>query len=733
MSVARKHRFQHTTTTWVRRIGAFLHISDEVIAPLLDIIRRPAIAHAFFLSALVKIADWDNALYLSANEYPVSWMNPVLAAYVGVTIELVGALLLSLGLMTRFAALGLLILTIVMQFAYQPVNAQAFWIIMLGYWVVKGGGLKSIDFLLRGLKDSALPLAQSFAAMFHWLQYSAGPFYFLFMRVWIAGVLYVAGHTAMESMSLIGWLQFLEYQPQLSVLRMSDASFWATLVCGAGAISLALGFATRFWALLALIMLGSATAQTGVSDAQTAAFFYWIMLLSILFFSGANKISLDHLIRRALGKLFPEFSGQFPATSDSMPHVVIVGGGFGGVAAASALRTTACRVTLIDKHNYHLFQPLLYQVATAGLSPSDIAVPIRSLFRDQDNIRVLMGEVNGVNKQKRQVMCVDGKVIDYDYLVLATGARHSYFGKDEWSAFAPGMKKVEDAIAVRGKLLKAFEMAENTDDAAKREALLTFVIVGGGPTGVELAGALAELAHQGMEQEFRNIDPSKARIYLVEAGPRLLAMMPEDISAYTKEALEKLGVTVMTGGRVEMIDADGVIVSGQRITSVNVIWAAGVQASPAAKWLAVEADRAGRVKVNTDLTVIGEESIYAIGDTAWADVWNGKPMPGLAPAAKQSGQFVARHIRAKIEGATPKKAFSYQHYGSLATIGRKAAVADFGKFRVKGALAWWFWGFVHIAFLANMQSRIAVMVEWFWAYLTFKRSTRLITDTTAGN
>lgn len=729
MSVARRHRVQHVITTWARRAGNFLRISDEVVAPLLDIIRRPAIAQAFFLSALVKLSDWDNALYLAEHEYPVSWMNHVTAAHLGVSIEIVGAVLLSLGLMTRFAAFALLILTIIMQYAYEPINAQVFWIIILGHWVIMGGGLKSIDFLLRGLRDSALPFAASFSQLFAWLRRAVGPWYFLFIRLWIASVLYVAGHTAMESMPLHAGLQFLQYQPQLSVLRVSEPSFWLSLVCGIGAISLALGLATRVWALMALMVIGgSAMQQLQASEVQMAEFFYWIMLLSILFFSGPNRISMDHLIRRSLGRLFPEFSGEFPVIHDTMPHVVIVGGGFGGIAAAKMLRTTACRVTLIDKHNYHLFQPLLYQVATASLSPSDIATPIRSLFREQQNIRVVLGEVTGIHASKHEVVCED-KRFHYDYLILATGARHSYFGKDDWAAFAPGMKRVEDAIAVRGKLLKAFELAENASDMARREALLTFVIVGGGPTGVELAGALAELAHQGMGQEFRNIDPSKARIYLVEAGARLLGVMPDTVSAYTQRALEKLGVTVLTGARVQAIDAEGVLVNDTRITSSNVIWAAGVQASPAAKWLDAPADRVGRIKVHTDLSVVGHERIYAIGDTAWAEVWKGKPMPGLAPAAKQSGQFVARHIRARIEGSPTPEAFAYRHYGSLATIGRKAAVADFGRVRVKGALAWWFWGLVHIAFLSNMQSRIAVMIKWFWAYLTFRRSTRLITET----
>lgn len=729
MSTARRYRFHHIATLWVRRVGAVLNSSDEIFSPLLDLIRRPAIAHAFLMSATVKLADWDNALYLAQHEYPVSWMSPQLAAYLGVTIEILGAVLLTFGLLTRFAALSLLILTLVAQYSYQAVNAQVFWIIMLGYWSIMGGGLKSIDFLLRGLRDSALPMAASLGRLFRWLKFSVGPFYFVFIRLWVAGILYVAGNSAMDAMDVVGWLNILKYQPHLSVLRDYESSLLLTLVCTVGAFCLAIGFAARIWAALTLVLLGSATHAHG-GDAQVAEFFYWMMLVSILMFVGPNKISIDYLIRSRIGRIFPQFSGKFPTLDDSMPRVVIVGGGFGGIAAARSLRTTACRVTLIDKHNYHLFQPLLYQVATASLSPSDIATPIRSLFRDQDNIRVLLGEVSGIDAARKEVLVAGGKPLPYDYLVLATGARHSYFGKDEWAVFAPGMKRIEDALAVRAKILTAFEQAENTDDLPLREALLTFVIVGGGPTGVELAGAIAELAHQGMDQEFRNIDPATSRIILIEAGPRLLAVMPEGVAGYTQSALEKLGVTVKTGGRVEMIDGDGVLVNGERITSRNVIWAAGVQASPAAKWLGVEADRAGRIKVNRDLTVVGHEAIYAIGDTAWAEVWNGKPMPGLAPAAKQSGQFVARHIRARIEGCPPAPAFAYKHYGSLATIGRKSAVADFGRFRIKGAIAWWFWGFVHIAFLANMQSRIAVLFEWFWAYLTFKRSTRLITEST---
>lgn len=730
MSDALTHRFHHVFTLWIRRFGIALRFSDLVFAPLMDIVRRPAIAHVFFVSGLLKLSNWDSALYLAEHEYPVSWMNPVLAAYLGVTIEIAGSVLLSLGLLTRFAAFSLLALTVVIQYAYRAVNVQVFWIIMLGYWCVMGAGLKSVDYLLRGLKDSALPLARSISALFAWLTRELGGYYLLFMRLWIAGVLYVAGHTALESVGLSGWLGVLAYQPQHSMLRlgMAEGLSPVPLICGAGALCIALGLATRIWAMTSLLALSVLTHSLQATEAQQDELLYWLLLLTIIFFSGPGAFSIDNVLRRALSRRFPQFNGQFPAVTEAMPHVVIVGAGFGGVAAARTLRTTACRITLIDRRNHHLFQPLLYQVATAGLSPSDIATPIRSLFRDQMNIRIMMGEVGGIDRIGRQVLLSDGNAVGYDYLILATGARHSYFGKDAWAAHAPGMKRVEDAIAVRAMLLRAFEAAENSDDAALRETLLSFVIVGGGPTGVELAGALAELARQGMEDEFRRIDPSKAKIYLIEAGPRVLGVMPEAVSRYAGRALASLGVTVMTGARVAAIDETGVTVNDQRIVSRNIIWAAGVEASPAAKWLGAEADRAGRLKVNVDLTVPGDDRIYAVGDTVLAEVWDGKPMPGLAPAAKQSGNFAAKHIRARIEDNDPPARFLYRHYGSLATIGRKSAVADFGRIRLTGALAWWFWGAVHIAFLANLQSRMAVMIEWFWAYLTFRRSTRLITE-----
>jgi NADH dehydrogenase/putative oxidoreductase len=383
-------------------------------------------------------------------------------------------------------------------------------------------------------------------------------------------------------------------------------------------------------------------------------------------------------------------------------------------------------VTLIDRHNYHLFQPLLYQVATASLSPGDIATPVRGIFRDHFNVRVLLGEVTGVDTKAATVTLRDQR-ITYDYLVLATGAAHSYFGRDDWAPYAPGLKRVEDATEVRRRLLTAFEKAEATDDPIERQGLLTFLIVGAGPTGVELAGAIAELARWGMEKDFRRFDPAQARIILIQAGPRVLPSFPEDLAETGRRSLERLGVEVLLNSRVEGIDDEGATVNGQRILSRTVLWAAGVVASPAAKWLGVEADNAGRVKVDANLSVPGTPNVLVVGDTAASNAWNGNPVPGLAPAAKQAGAYAAKLIVARVEGRSDPGPFVYRHLGSLATIGRKAAVVDFGWVKLRGALAWWFWGAIHVGFLVDLRSRMSVMFDWFWAYLTYRSGTRLIT------
>jgi NADH dehydrogenase FAD-containing subunit/uncharacterized membrane protein YphA (DoxX/SURF4 family) len=501
-----------------------------------------------------------------------------------------------------------------------------------------------------------------------------------------------------------------------SVDRLLRRGAHSSAVPGAALIIAASGWITRrvgpVFLLAALILLLISSTQLASPDMRP----YWALLLAVVVVRAVGRLG-DWLARPTAGP-----------KPGSLPHVVIVGGGFAGISAVRGLRGAPCRITLIDRRNHHLFQPLLYQVATASLSPADIATPIRGMLRSQDNVRVLLAEVTGVDVKDKAAILTRGR-ITYDYLILATGARHSYFGRDEWAPFAPGLKSIEDATAMRARLLRAFEEAENAETDPDRDAWLTFVIVGGGPTGVELAGAIAELAAHGLEGEFRTIDPSKARVVLVEAGPRLLTTLPETLSREANRALERLAVEVQTGRRVEVVAADHVVVSGARLPARTVFWAAGVTASPAARWLEVSADRAGRVPVGPDLSVPACDGVFAIGDTASCQGWRGQPVPGLAPAAKQGGAYVARVIRARLAGATPPKPFRYRHLGSLATIGRQAAVADFGFIRLRGALAWWLWGAAHIAFLVGGRNRVTVMVDWLWAYLTFRRGTGLITET----
>jgi putative oxidoreductase len=412
-----------------------------------------------------------------------------------------------------------------------------------------------------------------------------------------------------------------------------------------------------------------------------------------------------------------------------LPRVVIVGAGFGGLRCAQDLRDVSVAVTLIDRTNYHLFQPLLYQVATAGLSPSDIATPARQMFRNSPSIRLLLGTVTGVDTRRQTVSTQNGD-IPYDYLVVATGATHSYFGKNEWARFAPGIKRIEDALEIRRRILTAFERAEGVSLEQDRKGLLTFLIVGGGPTGVELAGAIAELARFGLEKDFRAFDPAQARVILVQAGPRLLPSFPEGLAQIAQRSLEQLGVEIHLGSRVDHIDETGVAVDGARIEASTVLWAAGVAASPAAAWLNAPADKAGRLIVGDDLRVPGLANVFAIGDTAASRAWKGEIVPGLAPAAKQGGTYVAKQIRAMVESRRPVPAFRYRHLGSLATIGRKAAVADFGFFRLSGAPAWWLWGIVHVAFMLGVRNRLVTLTNWLWAYLKFGGSIRLITGGT---
>jgi NADH dehydrogenase len=394
-----------------------------------------------------------------------------------------------------------------------------------------------------------------------------------------------------------------------------------------------------------------------------------------------------------------------------------VGAGFGGLAAAQALAKAPVDVTLVDRTNHHLFQPLLYQVATAGLSPADIAVPIRQVLRRQRNVRILMTEVTGVDRAGRRVLFADGS-LPFDELILATGSTYHYFGRPEWERAAPSLKTLADATAIRQRILSAFERAEMESDADRKRALMTFVVVGGGPTGVEMAGAIAELAHKALAGDFRSVNPSFAQILLCEAGPRILPSFSEGLSAAAASELDRLGVEVLVGRSVESVDAAGVVVGGRRIEAATVIWCAGVLATPVGRWLGVETDRQGRVRVNPDLSVPGFEGVYVIGDSAAG-------LPALAPVAMQQGRYVAGAIREKLAGRRPAP-FTYLDKGNLATVGRSFAVAEYRGLRWKGSAAWLLWLVVHIYYLITFRNRFFVLLQWAWAYVTFQRGARLI-------
>lgn len=419
--------------------------------------------------------------------------------------------------------------------------------------------------------------------------------------------------------------------------------------------------------------------------------------------------------------------------SDGRHHVVIVGAGFGGLEVARGLAGAPVRITLIDQRNHHLFQPLLYQVATASLAPSEIAWPIRHLFRNRKEVTTLLAAVSGIDAQSNQLHLADGTLLGYDTLVLATGARHAYFGHDEWEQRAPGLKTLEDATAIRRQILLAFERAERERDPQQRAALLTFVIVGGGPTGVELAGTIAELAHTSLRKEFRLIDTKTARIILIEAGSRLLPSFRADLSSYARTALERLGVEIELGHAVDECTNDGVLVEGRQIPAAVTLWAAGVRASHAAAWLDAPTDPANRVRVKPDLSAPGHANVFVIGDTATIDAWRGRPVPGIAPAAKQQGRYVAQVITRRLRGDKASQPFRYRHAGSLATIGKRSAIIDLGWISVRGWIAWWLWGLTHIYFLIGVRNRLSVALSWLWIYVTGDRSARLITQEQRGS
>src|SRR2546429_1473272 len=423
----------------------------------------------------------------------------------------------------------------------------------------------------------------------------------------------------------------------------------------------------------------------------------------------------------------PQSDARAPAPVPAvMPNVVIVGAGFGGLHAARALRNVPVDVTVIDRNNHHLFQPLLYQVATAVVSPAEIAAPIRSVLRKQKNTEVLLGEVMGVDTQAQRVLLEDGESVPYDYLILATGARDSYFGHNDWAQSAPGLKSIVQATTIRRKILLAFEMAERETDPEKRKALLTFVLVGAGPTGVEMAGAIAGLAHKTLVSDFRHINPEQARIVLVEALPRILMPFDDRLAKKAHTALNRLGVEVRTNSPVEAIDSEGVVIAGERLPAKTVIWTAGVAASPAGAWLGVETDRAGRVKVGSDVTVPGHPNIFVIGDTA-NFMEDGKPLPGVAQVAIQQGLYAASVIADRVAGKAHTEAFHYVDKGSMATVGRFYGIVAIGKFRTAGVVGWFLWLVLHLIFLIGFRNRLVVLFQWLVYFTTFQPGARLLT------
>jgi NADH dehydrogenase len=407
-----------------------------------------------------------------------------------------------------------------------------------------------------------------------------------------------------------------------------------------------------------------------------------------------------------------------------LPHVVILGCGFGGLAAAKAFAGAPVRVTLIDRENHHLFQPLLYQVATAGLASVAIAAPIRHIFRRQRNVTTLLAEARAIDVPGRRVVLDDGGALDYDYLIIATGATHSYFGRDEWTRFAPGLKTLDDAMEIRRRILLAYERAEREPDPVLQRRLLNFIVVGGGATGVELAGTLAEIARHTLRDEFRRIDSRTAQVILIEGVERVLPTYPPDLSEKARRQLERLGVEVRTSTRVTGIDAEGVWIGDTRLTAGTVVWAAGIAASPLGRALGAPLDRAGRVAVKPDLSVPGHPDVFVIGDLATVTS-DGKPVPGIAPAAKQMGRCAARNILARLDGR-PVTPFRYVDYGSLATIGRHAGIAVIGPLKLWGLPAWLFWLFIHIYFLIGFRNRLMVLADWAWSYMTFARTARIV-------
>jgi NADH dehydrogenase len=693
-------------------IANVLDILNRIGWPIVDIFFRVWVAKQLLVAAVITVNRWNISVLLATHGYPIPWLSPHWAVLLAIAAQFIGGFSLLFGLLTRVGVVVILMFSLITQIYYIPSDSNLFWIIlMLGYFL-QGPGPISLDHLLGpGVNRSAIPSVFGVVAFCHKHKQKLLSIFQLILRCWIMmSILFVVQkviHVHPSTLqTMASWLPL-----HSALLLFGDVPFLFPLLLG-------LGFATRLTALIGLGVI----AFHGAGQAYSI---YWIIVMAILVVSGPGVFSLDQWILHFFKRCYPQFSHDPSVNLSNLPHVVIIGAGFGGIACAKALRYAPVRITLIDRHNYHLFQPLLYQTATGNLSPADIAISIRSIFLKQSNVDVILRTVTAINKDK-QYITADGVKIAYDYLVVATGSTPSYFGKNDWMVNAPGLKTIEDAVTIRSRILKAFELAELADSKEECQKFLNFIIVGGGPTGVELAGAIAELSRYGMEKNFRHFDPSSANIILIQAAPRILSTFSKKISSIAEQSLKAMGIKILTNSMVEKIDEEGVIVNGERIYSKSVVWAAGVTASPAVKWLKVEPESGGRVKVDENLSLPNYPTIFVIGDTAYSKAWNGQEVPGLAPAAKQGGIYVAKVIAKAIYQKPMRKPFKYSHMGSLATIGRKSAVVEFDHFRMKGALAWWFWGGVHIAFLVGARNRLSVILNWLWAYFTFRANNLLI-------
>jgi putative oxidoreductase len=671
---------------------AWLASIQRKASPAYEFLLRLYLAKSVFTTGLMGVMSASMAAQGQAHHLLYSWV-PASAMVVALSwVDLLLAASLATGLAARVAALVRLSMIV---FGHPDFSSSPDLLAtgLLAWVVLQSAGAWSLDRLLsHGLSSTAIPLAQQTIDELSKLTTRTRPLFILLFRLWVTYLVVgsILGASSADQLALPHWARWL-----------AAISFSVGLFCSPIALCLAV-------MELGVHVMSSAPLGT----------MYWPITVGLLAVVGPGFLSADQLLR---------FLCREPELDPSLfPHVVVIGAGFGGLACVHRLRSRPVRVTLIDKRNFHLFQPLLYQVATASLSPGDIATPVRAVLRDIDNVSVLYQKVIGIDPVAKLVLTDQGSTA-YDFLVIATGASHGYFGHQDWAQFAPGLKTLEDAISIRRQVLTAFERAEHTSDPKQRAALLTFVICGGGPTGVELAGALAELSHHGLAGELKNFEPSSANIVVVQSGERLLPAFHKRLSAAALSSLESLGVTVLLNTRVTSVDEFGVTIGTKRLDAGLVLWAAGVVASPAAHWLGQEPDSAGRIKVGPDLAVPDCPGVFAIGDTAFVAAWRGQPVPGLAQAAKQGGQYVAGRILQMIGSTAAPTPFMYRHRGSLATIGRKTAVAEFGRVRLDGAAAWWLWGALHVAFLVGARNRLTVMLGWLWSYFTYAVGVQLIT------